>query len=123
MGLSLRLRTIMDRRRFLCLPVAAALLPTRANAGAADGKRRLAFFSWRSTCGPDSLQESILPALRAAGWTEGHNLSIERHCAFADNDAAPALANALARSGADVAVVWGAFSVGPLRRATTSIPI
>ena len=49
----------MDRRRFLILPLGAALLPGpgEATTPAIEPIRRLAFFSWRGTCGPSSLQD------------------------------------------------------------------
>jgi len=115
----------MDRRRFLALPVAAGLLTTLATAAlAAEPTRRLAFFSWRGPCdSSSSIHDSLLAALGKVGWTEGRNLSVQRHCDIAGENAAPAAARALATSGADVVSVWGAFHVRALQSASVPLPI
>ena len=115
----------MDRRRFLTLPLGAALLPGSAAAAtpASEPMRRLAFFTWRGTCGPESLQDSLLASLRDVGWREGRNLAVHRECAITDEEAAPAAARKLATSGADLVSVWGAFVVRVLQREAGKIPI
>lgn len=114
----------MDRRRFLALPLGAVLLPGPAAAAPApEPMHRLAFFTWRGSCGPATIQDSLLAALRKAGWSEGRNLAVQRHCDIAGEDAAPAAARALAASAPELVSVWGAFVVRELQRASIGIPI
>ena len=115
----------MHRRRFLALPLAAALLPGPGAAAtpASEPMRRLAFFTWRGSCGPETVQDSLLGALRKVGWREGRNLLVQRHCDIAGEDAAPAAARALAAAQPELVSVWGAFVVRALQQASIAIPI
>jgi putative ABC transport system substrate-binding protein len=114
----------MRRRELIVALGTAAMCPLTAHAQA-DRMRRVALLLTESENDPDALLrlQTFRQALQQSGWIEGHNIQIEVRWNVAVVDRVRAVAAELIALAPDVIVPGGAAMVGPLLRATRTIPI
>ena len=122
----------MDRRRFLLTSLAGVLAVSPAAEAQPERNRpRIAvLYSAASTAGisgPDpknSTMGAFLEGMRALGWVDGQNITIERRSAEGHTDRYLTLAQEMVDLKVDVLVILGAPSfVLAAQQATRTIPI
>jgi putative ABC transport system substrate-binding protein len=114
----------LKRREFITLVGgAAAAWPLAARAQQAPRAPTIGFLGATTAAAQDKSVAAFLQRLRALGWLEGHNLTIEYRWAEARNERAEEIASEFGRLKVDVIVTSGAGPVLAAKRATTSIPI
>ena len=104
----------------------AAGLAALANVGAAappPGRRRLGVLLFDRPQNWGFLVTELQQALTELGWIEGKNLRTDWRYAEGDAARLPALADALARSGAHAILTRGTPATRALQRATLTVPI
>ena len=116
----------MKRRTFITGLGSAAACPVMSNAQQAERGRRIGVLSTASADDPEAqLQNAaFLQRLQELGWTVGRNVWIvHRWGAGGDADQIRKYAMELVSLGPDVIVASGGSTVGPLQRATRTVPI
>ena len=113
----------MKRRGFLAASaLAAAPLPSWAQARASGP--RIAYLSGRAFATDAHLLEAFREGLKAAGFVDGENVSLDVHWADGRFDQVPALAVELVATKPDLIVAVGGNPVGlAAKAATTTIPV
>ena len=113
----------MKRRGFLAASaLAAAPLPSWAQARASGP--RIAYLSGRSFSTDAHLLEAFREGLKAAGFVDGENVSLDVRWADGRFDQVPALAVELVATKPDLIVAVGGNPVGlAAQAATTTIPV
>ena len=113
----------MKRRGFLAASaLAAAPLPSWAQARASGP--RIAYLSGRSFSTDAHLLEAFREGLKAAGFVDGENVSLDVRWADGRFDQVPALAVELVATKPDLIVAVGGNPVGlAAKAATTTIPV
>ena len=71
----------------------------------------------------DRLQAAFVAGLGERGWTEGHNIALERRYAEGRHENFAGLANELVAQKVDVLVAWVTAAASAAQKATTTIPI
>jgi putative ABC transport system substrate-binding protein len=116
----------IERRRFLAtLGSAAAAWPLAARAQQTERMRRIGVLV--GAAADDSIGQARIDAfhqgLQQLGWTEGGNLQVEYRWSGADAERIRKDAAELAALAPDVILASSGAVVGPLRRATRTVPI
>jgi putative ABC transport system substrate-binding protein len=99
----------------LCAPRAASAQPTRA--------RRIGYLGNGKPTPVGAQQDAFLRGLRASGWIEGQNVTIEYRWAQGNPDRLPALVAELVRAKVDVILLSGGPAIRAAKSAGTAIPI
>ncbi len=115
----------MKRRDFISLIGGATVWSVGASAQQAQPKRRIGVLSGGARQDPEAKARVIAlrEALADLGWSEGHNIVIDYRWTEGDFDREHALAAELVALAPDVILSGGGRSIGPLLRATHTIPI
>jgi putative ABC transport system substrate-binding protein len=116
----------MRRREFLSLlGGAAAAWPLGAHAQQAERVRRIGMLMGLAADDPESTARlaAFLQGLQQLGWTDGHNVRIDARWAPGDAERIRKHAAELAALAPDVILATGTTTMGPLQRATRSVPI
>ena len=121
----------MQRRAFVTGLAAAAAFPLAARAGEAERVPVVALVFGATPlvemAGPDPVSapaRAFLHSLRALGWIEGKNITIERRSAEGDPKRAPAIFAELAARGVDLIQFTGSrWNMEAARQATRTIPL
>ena len=117
----------MKRRDFITLlGGAAAGLPFAARAQQPDRTRLIGILSPGRPELPDpifNVLNAFLQRLHEIGYTEGQNLTIERHFANGSSDRLRELAAELVRRKPDLVVAFSTTAARPAKQATGTIPI
>ena len=112
---------MMKRREFIALLGGAAAWPLAARAQQATKLARIGFLRYAS---PHEKQlNAFRESLRALGYVEGRNITIEERYAGGVLNRVGELAADLVRSNIDVIVVDGSATAKAAKAATTTIPI
>jgi putative tryptophan/tyrosine transport system substrate-binding protein len=115
----------MKRRSFMTLLGGAAAWPIAARAQQRERLGRIGVLM--NTAADDSVGQTriaaFLQGLQQLGWSVGRNLQIDTRWAAGDADRIRRYAAELAALAPDVIVATGSATVGPLQRATRSVPI
>ena len=115
----------MQRRKFITLLGSAALAwPLAARAQQPERVRRIGVLSGLAANHPDTqaFKTAFLQGLQQLGWTDGRNVQIEYRWGGGNADNIRKYATELAALAPDVILVTGT-SVGPLLKATRTVPI
>jgi putative tryptophan/tyrosine transport system substrate-binding protein len=116
---------MMKRREFITLlGGAAAAWPLAAHAQHAGGIRRIGVLMNLTAADPEGQARlaAFLQALQGLGWTDSHNVRIETRWSGGEPDRARTYAAELVAL-ADVILADGGTTVGPLLKATRTVPI
>jgi len=116
----------MRRREFITLVAgAAATWPLTARAQQSDRMPRIGVLMSVGADDPEgqARMAAFLQGLQQLGLTDGRNVRIETRWAVGDADDVRKYAAELVALAPDVILGAGSFSVGPLLRATASVPI
>jgi len=111
----------MNRRDTLLALIALGASPLAAKAQQAGKIWRLGYLTLSS--GPDEMVEAFRAQLRALGYIEGGNLSIEYRWAAGNLERIPEMAAELVRLNVDVIVTRTAIVALAAKGATSTIPI
>jgi putative ABC transport system substrate-binding protein len=115
----------MRRRDFIAALAGAAAVPFTAHAQKLNKLRRVGALMVLTAS--DRLAQArltaFLDALKEAGWVEGRNLQIDVRWTAGRADEAQKYARELVNLPPDVILAGGGSTVGPLRQATSTIPI
>src|SRR5262249_11417952 len=115
----------VKRREFIALLGGAVAWPLAARAQQRERMRRIGVLM--NTAADDSLGQTriaaLLQGLQQLGWSVGRNVEIETRWAGADADRIRRYAAELVALAPDVIVTAGSATVGPLQRATRTVPI
>src|SRR5262245_5073521 len=115
----------MRRREFITLLGGAAVWPLAARAQQGERVRRVGVLM--NTAADDPIGQTRITAfvqgLQQLGWGVGRNVQIDSRWAGGDADRIRKYAVELVALAPDVIVATGSASVGPLQRATRSVPI
>jgi len=116
---------MIGKRLTAVMMLALALLaaPLAAEAQHAGKVYRVGFLSPFAPSDAAPWHEAFRQGLRALGWVEGQNISIEYRYAEGRNDRLPDLATELVRLGVDIIVVSIQTDALAAKRATRTIPI
>jgi putative ABC transport system substrate-binding protein len=117
----------MRRRDFIAgLTGLATTLPITARGQQPKGAHRIGILSPGRPELPDptfNMLNTFLLGLHALGFTEGQNLTIERHYANGSSDRLRELAAELVRRKPDIIVALSTTAARPAKQATGTIPI
>ncbi len=116
----------MKRRDFITLLGGAAAWPLVARAQQPDRTRLIGILSPGRPELPDpifNVLNAFLQRLHEIGYTEGQNLTIERHFANGSSDRLRELAAELVRRKPDLVVAFSTTAARPAKQATGTIPI
>ena len=118
----------MTRRRFglrLILALTILVAPLAGEAQQAMKVPRIGVLSLSSPSDPAMPRrlEAFGQGLRALGWVEGQNMTVERRYAEGDSDRLPTLATELVRVPVELMVTLGLPAAHAAIQATTTIPI
>ena len=117
----------MRRREFITLIGGAAAATWSAVARAQQGERmrRIGVLMPLAAGDPQSPVRiaAFLQGLRELGWADGRNVQIDYRWGGGDAEGVRKHAAELVALVPDVIVAWGASTVGPLQRATRTVPI
>jgi putative tryptophan/tyrosine transport system substrate-binding protein len=116
----------MRRREFIAGLGSAAAWPLAASAQQRERARRIGFL-W-SNFAPDDPEgqargNAFVQGLQELGWSVGRNLRIDYRWGLGDPDRLRRAAHELVGLAPDAIFAAGAPAVGPLREATSSLPI
>jgi ABC-type uncharacterized transport system substrate-binding protein len=114
------------RKNIFCVALSAMLFALCASATAQQPTKvfRIGYLSTQPTAIDSGRRQEIRQALRALGYTDGQNISIEYRSAEGDTARLPTLAAELVKLKVDLIIILG--GLGPLRAAadaTKTIPI
>jgi putative tryptophan/tyrosine transport system substrate-binding protein len=115
----------MRRREFITLIGGAAAWPVAARAQQSDQMRRIAVLQLLADDDPEAVVRHVAfeRALQALGWTVGRNVRMDYRSAKGDANQLRKYAAELVALGPDVILTGGSITVGPVLRATRTIPI
>jgi putative ABC transport system substrate-binding protein len=121
----------MKRREFITLvggTVIAWSLPARAqkvapDARSADGPARIALVSFIGAAVAQSYWRAFRNGLRALGWIEGRNITIEERFAEGEDERLPTIVDEILAMKPDIIVIDGARVVRAFRERTAATPI
>jgi ABC-type uncharacterized transport system substrate-binding protein len=115
----------MRRREFVRLFGSAAVACRAVAAQGAEQPKRVGLLTNLAEDDPEtrSRLDAFLAALRQLGWRDGSNLKIEYRWGVGDSDNHRKNAAELVALRPDVIVAHGSTIMGPLQRATKTIPI
>ena len=116
----------IGRREFITLLGGAAAWPLVARAQQPDRTRLIGILSPGRPELPDpifNVLNAFLQRLHEIGYTEGQNLTIERHFANGSSDRLRELAAELVRRKPDLVVAFSTTAARPAKQATGTIPI
>lgn len=115
----------MKRRDFIALLGGAALWPHRARAQSPEPMRRIGMLLTLASDDSEALTriDLFVQSLQRFGWVAGRNVKIEVRQVGTDVDRAHAYAAELVALAPDVILTIGSAMIGPLQRATRTIPI
>jgi putative ABC transport system substrate-binding protein len=116
----------VKRRDFITLLGGAAAWPLVARAQQPDRTRLIGILSPGRPELPDpifNVLNAFLQRLHEIGYTEGQNLTIERHYANGSSDRLRELAAELVRRKPDLVVAFSTTAARPAKQATGTIPI
>ena len=116
----------MIRREFITLiGGGAAAWPLVARAQQSERMRRIGVLLPLAAGDPQSPVRiaAFLQGLRELGWADGRNVQIDYRWGAGDAERVRKHAAELVALVPDVIVAWGASTVGPLQRATRTVPI
>src|SRR5262249_33719572 len=115
----------MRRREFITLLGGAAAWPRTTRAQQAERMRRVGVISTLPADDPEGTARTtaLLQTLQELGWTDGRNLRIDIRWGAGDSERIRKYAAELLALKPDVVLATGASTVGPLQRATRTVPI
>jgi putative ABC transport system substrate-binding protein len=115
----------MRRRDVITVLGGAAAYSVAARAQPSDRMRRIGVLMNLSADDPETKSRlaAFLKGLEELGWSEARNLRIDYRWGVGDADRHRANAAELVALGPDVILVHGSTIMGPLQRATRTIPI
>jgi putative ABC transport system substrate-binding protein len=116
----------MRRREFITLfGGAAAAWPLAAHAQQGERVRRIGVLMNVAADDPEAQARNVafLQGLHELGWTEGRNVRIDYRWAAGDADRLRRYAAELVALAPDVVLASGTSTVGPLQRASGTVPI
>jgi putative tryptophan/tyrosine transport system substrate-binding protein len=116
----------MRRRHFIkMIAGSAAAWPLAARAQQPDRMRRLGVLMNRAVDDPEAQGNvgAFLQSLQQLGWTDGRNVHIDTRWTRGDTDDTRKYAAELVALAPDVIQTSGASTVGPLLKATRTVPI
>jgi ABC-type uncharacterized transport system substrate-binding protein len=116
----------MQRRQFITLVGGTVIAwPLSARAQQPDRMRRIGVLMSVAADDPEGQARiaAFLQGLQQLGWTDGRNVRIDTRWAAGSADDVPKYAAELVALTPDVILGAGSFTVGPLLRATRSVPI
>src|SRR5262249_19513969 len=115
----------MRRRAFIALIGAAAASPLGVRAQQGGPIRRVGIFTGATDADPQfrKATAAFVERMQHLGWTEGRNLRLDYRWGRGDSDEIRKQATELAALAPDVILVSGTAAVGPLVKATRTVPI
>jgi ABC-type uncharacterized transport system substrate-binding protein len=116
----------MRRREFITLlGGAAAAWPLAAHAQQSERVRRIGVLSTLPADDPEATARTaaFLQTLQELGWTDGRNVRIDIRWGAGDPERIRKYVAELVALKPDVILATGASTVGPLQRATRTVPI
>jgi putative tryptophan/tyrosine transport system substrate-binding protein len=115
----------MQRREFIGLVGGAAAWPLAARAQQGGRIRRIGLLQWLAESDPETQARTLAfrQALKALGWTEGRNISIDYRFAGGDLARVQAYAAELVNAAPDLIVAVSTPAAAALQQATRTIPI
>jgi putative ABC transport system substrate-binding protein len=115
----------MKRREFLTLLGGAAAMPLAARAQQGERMRRIGVLSTLPADDPEATARTaaFLQMLQELGWTDGRNVRIDIRWGAGDPERIRKYVAELVALPSDVILATGASTVGPLQRATRTVPI
>jgi putative tryptophan/tyrosine transport system substrate-binding protein len=115
----------MQRREFIGLVGGAAAWPLAARAQQGERIRRIGLLQGLAESNPETQARTLAfrQALKALGWTEGSNVSIDYRFAGGDLARLQAYAVELVNSAPDLIVAVSTPAAAALKQATRTIPI
>ena len=115
----------MRRREFIALIGGVAAWPLAARAQQPGRMRRIGVLMNVAADDPEAQARNVafLHGLREFGWTEGRNVRVDHRWAAGDADRLRRYAAELVALAPDVVLASGTSTVGPLQRASTTVPI
>jgi putative ABC transport system substrate-binding protein len=115
----------MNRRAIITLLGSAASWPLAARAQQVEQMRRIGVLSTLPADDPEGTARTaaFLQTLRELGWTDGRNVRIDIRWSAGDAERIRKYVAELIALNPDVILATGASSVGPLQRATRTVPI
>src|SRR5262245_41155595 len=114
---------MIDRRGFIAGSLTLLAAPLAAEAQQAGKVYRIGYLSYSSSASSPHLLEAFREGLRALGWVEGQNITIDTRFAEGRLDRASDLAAELVRLKVDIIVVTSTQTTLAARNATRTIPI
>jgi putative ABC transport system substrate-binding protein len=114
---------MIHKRDFITLLGGAAAWPLAARAQPSGKVARIGFIAPTPPAAMPTIVAAFREGLRERGYVEGQNLQIEFRWPEGSFEQSPAIAAELVRDNVDLIVAWGAQSIAPARRATSTIPI
>src|SRR5262245_53068291 len=111
----------MITRRATLLSLASLLAASLAAEAQRERLYRIGYLGL--SAGPTSTTRAFREELRARGWIEGPNISIEYRWLASSAEGPAALAQQLLRLGVDIILTAGNKAVEEVRKTTTSVPI
>ena len=115
----------MRRRDFIAALSGTAVWPLAAVAQPPDRKRRIGVLLNLAADDPETRARvtTFLEALQGLGWREGHNLQIDYRWGTGDTNRHRVNIAELLALAPDVILVHGSTIMGPVQRATQTVPI
>ena len=115
----------MRRRDFIAALSGTAVWPLAAVAQPSDRKRRIGVLLNLAADDPETRARvtTFLEALQGLGWREGHNLQIDYRWGTGDTNRHRVNIAELLALAPDVILVHGSTIMGPVQRATQTVPI
>jgi putative tryptophan/tyrosine transport system substrate-binding protein len=115
----------LRRREFITLLGGAAAWPLAARAQQTDRMRRIGVLMSTATDDPEGQARiaAFAQGLQQLGWTDGRNVRIDTRWTLGNTDDARKYAAELVAFAPDVILASGGAAVGPLLRATRTVPI
>ena len=113
------------KKNVFCLALGAMLFALCASAEAqqAEKVRRIGFLGGAFPASNPARHEALRQGLRALGWVEGKNITIEFRFAEGNRDRLPKLALELARLPVDLIVTGGPAATRAVKEANITVPI
>jgi putative tryptophan/tyrosine transport system substrate-binding protein len=115
----------VNRRSLITLLASAAAWPLVAHAQQPERVRRIGVLSTLPADDPEATARTaaFLQTLQELGWTDGRNVQIDTRWGAGDPERIRKYVGELVALKPDVILATGASSVGPLQRATRTVPI
>jgi ABC-type uncharacterized transport system substrate-binding protein len=115
----------MKRREFITLLGATAVWPLTARAQQKDRMRRVGVLFGLAADDPETQARhtAFVQGLQELGWTDGRNVRIDTRWGAGDADRVRRYAAELVALAPDAILATGTTVMGPLQRATRTVPI